>query len=385
MSGRKERFLPRDPPHVAMFVCGPTVQSEMHVGHARTYIFFDALVRYLGHLGYDVFYLMNITDIDEKVSLAASRAGEDPLAYSRRMTASLLDDLRLLNITQVSRFELVSSHVEEMIRQITSLLDKKFAYQADGWVYFDTTKFGHLGRLSHQSKQDLALRPIELSLRKRNLNDFALWRPEIIIEGRWKSPWGVGSPGWHIQDTAITIPILGPQYDLHGGAYELIYPHHEAEIAQAESITGVRPLVKYWVHTNLLRTEGLKMSNSLGNVVTVKEALRSWSADEIRVALLSIHYRKEAGLTGLGAARRKLRGMWRIAKRFPEKESGDAHSLVQFERALNDDFDSPAALEWAERTLKAAAKEPNQKKARGLAASAMAGMRILGVDLLEYA
>jgi cysteinyl-tRNA synthetase len=383
MSGRKEHFSPRDPPHVAMFVCGPTVQSEMHMGHAKTYIFFDALARYLGHLGYDVFYLMNITDIDEKISLAAGRAGEDPLEYSKRMTGSLLNDFRSLNITTVSRFEPVSRHVGEMISQVGSLLDKKLAYRADGWVYFDTAKFGRLGRLSHQSRWDLALRPIELSLRKRNLNDFALWRPVILIDGRWKSPWGLGSPGWHIQDTAITIPILGPQYDLHGGGYELVYPHHEAEIAQAESLTGARPLARTWVHTNLLKMEGLKMSKSLGNVVTVKEALRSWSADEIRVALLSIHYRKEGDLSGFGAARRRLQEMRRIAKCYSGKEDGGRHSLVQFERALNDDFDSPKSLDWAESALKAAAEESDRKKAVDLASAAIAGMRILGVDLLE--
>ena len=382
MSGRKELFRPRNPPRVSMFVCGPTVQSEMHVGHARTYIFFDALTRYLRHLGYDVFYLMNITDIDEKITMAAGKAREDPLEYSRHMTESLKDDLRRLNITTISRFEPVSGHIEETIRQVASLLDGGFAYEAGGWVYFDTTKFGRFGRLSHQSKRDLALRPLELSLRKRNLNDFALWRPEILIDGRWKSPWGLGSPGWHVQDTAVTIPILGPQYDIHGGAYELVYPHHEAEIAQAESLTGARPMVRYWVHTNLLKMEGLKMSKSLGNVVTVREALKSYSPDEIRFAFLSVHYREETGLSGLDAARRRLDRMRRIAKRFAGEGGGDLTSLARFEQALNDDFDSPKALGWAERTLRAAAKETDGKRAQGLAASAIAGMRILGVDLL---
>lgn len=365
-----------------MFVCGPTVQSEMHVGHARTYIFFDALARYLKHLGYKVYYLMNITDIDEKITKVASDKGEDPLEYSRRMTASVMQDFRMLNITTVSRFEPVSDHVERMISQVEVLMDKGFAYEADGWVYFDTAKFGRWGRLSHQSKKDLALRPLELSSRKRNLNDFGLWRPEILVEGEWKSPWGLGSPGWHIQDTAISVPILGPQYDLHGGAYELIYPHHEAELAQAESLTGARPFVRHWVHTNLLKTNGLKMSKSMGNVVAVKDALRRWSADELRFAFLSTHYRKEVGLSELPEAKRRLHAMRKIARLFP-KGDVEANSLAPFERALNEDFDSPAALDWAERSLRAASKETDREEARSLAASAVTGMRILGVDLLE--
>jgi cysteinyl-tRNA synthetase len=366
-----------------MFACGPTVQSEIHVGNARTYIFFDSLVRYLSYLGFDVFYLMNITDVDEHVSQAASRAGEAPLEYSERMISSMMHDFRTLKIDTISRFEPVSHHVEEAMGQVKSLVDKGFAYEADGWVYFDTTKFDRWGRLSHQSKRDLSLRPLELSPRKRNLNDFALWRPEVLVDGRWKSPWGVGSPGWHIQDTAVTIPILGPQYDLHGGAYELVYPHHEAEIAQAESLTGKRPFVRHWVHTNLLKTDGLKMSKSLGNALTVKEALRTCTADELRFAFLSIPYRDEADLSGYGAARRRLRGMRRIAMEFGGKDSADEGSLAQFERALNDDFDSPRALDWAERALRAASREPTRERARDLAAAAIRGMGILGVDLLE--
>ena len=383
MSGKKEAFRPRDPPNVSMFVCGPTVQSELHLGHARTYIFFDALARYLTHLGYSVFYLMNITDVDERISQAAARAGEDPLEYSRRMASSMLNDLRRLNIDTVSRFEPVSIHIDEAIRQVEVLIEKGFAYRADGWVYFDTTRFSGWGRLSHQSKKDLSLRPLELSPRKRNLNDFALWRPEILVDGLWQSPWGVGSPGWHIQDTAVTIPILGAQYDLHGGAYELVYPHHEAEIAEAESVTGTHPLVRHWIHTNLVKSDGLKMSKSLGNVVTVSEALRTFSPSDIRLASLSIHYRKEADLSGLVSARRRIHSMRKTARRFAGVAPPAGLSLTPFERALNDDFDTPAALRWAEDALRSASKETDRGRAAAIAAPAIVGMKILGVDLLE--
>lgn len=381
LTGRKKPLRPLAPPKVSMFVCGPTVQSAIHVGHARTFIYFDAFARYLRHLGYDVEFLMNITDVDERVTRAAARTREDPMAYSERMIRSMLADVRSLNIASVSRFEPVSRHFDEAIRQVGVLLDKGFAYEADGWVYFDTTKFTPWGRLSHQSKRDLSLRPLELSPRKRNLNDFALWRPEVLVEGRWKSPWGLGSPGWHIQDTAVTIPILGDRYDVHGGAYELVYPHHEAEIAQAESLTGAKPLVKHWMHTNLLKTDGLKMSKSLGNAVTVKDALRSATADEMRLTFLSIHYRREADFSGLGAARARLRIMKTAAREFGT--GGDEGlDMVPFENALNDDFDTPRAVDWAERTLRVASKCSNKREARATAAPAIEGLRILGVDLL---
>ncbi len=368
-----------------MFVCGPTVQSEIHLGNARTYIFFDALAKYLRHLRFDVFYLMNITDVDEQVSRAAARAREDPIEYSEKMTRSMMNSFRELKIDAVSRFEPVSQYVEGAIGQVASLLEGGFAYEAGGWVYFDTAKFPRYGRLSHQSKLDLSLRPLELSAQKRNLNDFSLWRPEVLVRGRWRSPWGLGSPGWHIQDTAVTIPILGPQYDLHGGAYELVYPHHEAEIAQAESLTGKRPFVRHWVHTNLLKAGGLKMSKSLGNTLTVRDALRTWSADELRFAFLSVHYRTGSDLRGLGSAKRRLHQMRRMAAEIGPVDGVDEATLIPFERTLNDDFDSPGAIDWAERTLRAAQRETDRETAQRLAGAAVRGMGMLGVKLLEGA
>ena len=382
MSGRNKVFRPLRPPAVTMFVCGPTVQSRMHLGHARTYIFYDALARYLRHLGYEVTFLMNITDIDETITKEARKEDADPLDFSRRMSSLFMDDLRKLKITTVTRFEPVSRHMDEMIAQVQALVEKGYAYEAGGWVYFDTSRFRRWGRLSHQSKRDLSLRPLELSPAKRTLTDFGLWRPEELIEGRWQSPFGLGSPGWHIQDTAVTLPILGPQYDIHGGAYELIYPHHEAEIAQAESITGVHPLVRYWVHTGLLNMEGQKMSKSLGNLVTVDEALKAFSADELRLYFLSVRYRREMDLSGLRAAQGRLREMRGAARRLARSEGRRGHSLGPFERALNDDFDSPRAINWAAGALREAAREDEPLRSGELAWAAVRAMSILGVDLL---
>jgi cysteinyl-tRNA synthetase len=365
-----------------MFVCGPTVQSRIHLGHARTYIFYDALARYLKHLGQEVFLLMNVTDIDDSIVKAALRRREDPVEYSGRMASHFVEDLGRLKVDTVSRVEPVSHHIEEMRRQIDILLQRKLAYVAGEWTYFDVSKFKGWGRLSHQSRRELSMRPLELSPEKRDLADFALWRPESGVGSRWRSPWSPGSPGWHVQDTAVTLPLIGPQYDIHGGAYELIYPHHEAQIALAESVTGVRPLVRYWIHSNLVNLEGRKMSKSVGNVVTVAEALKEYSADELRFFFLSVHHRDETNLVGLEAARLRFAGMRRVARELAGSAEGVGAGLVPFERVLNDGFDSPGAIMWSERRLKAAAKEADAGRAKELARGAVSAMSILGVDLI---
>jgi cysteinyl-tRNA synthetase len=228
------------------------------------------------------------------------------------------------------------------------------------------------------------MRPLELSPSKRNLSDFSLWRPEQLIRGKWDSPWGIGSPGWHIQDTAITLEIFGSQYDIHGGAYELTYPHHEAEIAQGESISGRTPMVKYWVHTHLVTMAGEKMSKSVGNVYTVRDALRSYRADAIRLCLLSTHYRDDMDLSGLGAARRRLRwlrlGMSRLALVAGKSRTRPATGTMQaFYAALNDDFNTPLAIEVLARALEGAAHEKNAVRASRVLGALRTGFNILGV------
>jgi cysteinyl-tRNA synthetase len=383
MSGRKEPFKPLTPGKVSMFVCGPTVQSLMHLGHARTNVFYDVVARYLAHLGFQVKYLMNITDFDERITQAAASAKEEPSAFAHRYAGAFLKDMGALKCNSVSRFESVSGHVPTMIRMVATLIEEGKAYAVDGWVYFDTSKFRRFGRLSHQSKLELSLRPLELSPRKRHLPDFALWRPEVLLEGKWESPWGLGSPGWHIQDTAVTLTALGPQYDIHGGAYELVYPHHEAEIAQGESLTGVRPMVKYWVHTHHVNMRGRKMSKSLGNVVTVRDALERYSADELRFFLLSTHYRKDMDLKGLDASANRLKDLRRIAgETAGTSEAGEPVGLSTFEAAMDDDFDTPRAIASVERTLRAAARVHDSSSRAEAVISAASALAILGVDLL---
>jgi len=385
MSGRKELFAPLVPGKVSMFVCGPTVQSLIHLGHARTNVFYDVLARYLTRLGYRVNYLMNVTDFDERITEAAAASGENPVAFARRYTNAFLDDMAALKCTSVSRFEPVSGHVKTMIGQVASLIEEGKAYVADGWVYFDTSKFRAFGRLSHQSRQELSLHPLELSLSKRHLSDFAVWRPEVLLEGMWKSPWGLGSPGWHIQDTAVTLTLLGPQYDIHGGAYELVYPHHEAEIAQGESLTGVRPMVKYWVHTHHVNMRGRKMSKSLGNVVSVRDALERYSVDELRFFLLGTHYRRDMDLKGIEASARRLREMVRTAREIAsgsEPYTLEPNELPSFEAAMNDDMDTPRAIDSIERALRAAARLRDAGERAAALSRAASALNVLGVSLI---
>jgi cysteinyl-tRNA synthetase len=363
MSQKKEPLKVVPGETLRMFVCGPTVQSYIHVGNARTHVFYDVLARYLTSLGARVDFLMNITDVDDRITEAAKEEGAKPTELADKYAQAFFEDMRALKVKSVTNFERVSKYVQVMIDQISILLQNGYAYLADGVVYFDTSKFPDYGNLSHQSKSELSLRPLELTPSKKNLLDFALWRPVILDEGKWDSPWGRGSPGWHIEDTAVTQTTFGPQYDIHGGAYELIYPHHEAEIAQGESLTGMKPLVRYWVHTGLLNLSGRKMSKSAGNTFLVRELLQEYSADELRYYLLSWHYRDdvEFSLPGLKraskayarAARRarRLRELGRVKGEDEPSPEEVRRRLSPFYSAMDDDIDTPRAIRWVEKEL----------------------------------
>ena len=387
MSQRKEPYKVVPGETVRMFVCGPTVQSFIHVGHARTYVFYDVLARYMAHLGLRVDFLVNITDVDDRITEAAKKEKVETRDIVRKYMASFLKDIQGLNVSSVTRFEQVSKYVDVMIDQIKVLQENGFAYLADDVVYFDTSKYPAYGKLSHQSKSELSLRPLELSKSKKNLLDFALWRPVLLEKGRWESPWGMGSPGWHIEDTAVTLTNFGPQYDIHGGAYELIYPHHEAELAQGESLTGISPLVTYWVHTGLVNLSGRKMSKSAGNTVLVRELLRDYGADQLRHYLLSWHYRDdvEFGPSDLKASARRYAEAVKQARRIKALAKGKrrprpeevSELLSPFHKALDDDLDTPKAIRWIEDVLVERTSDPAAAHEALRVASG-----ILGVDYL---
>lgn len=388
MTEQKEPFQPRVPGKVTMFVCGPTVQSYIHVGHARTYTFYDVVARYLSHLGFEVNYVMNITDIDDRITAAAKEEGIDPVRLGERYTKAFLEDTDSLKIYSVTKYERVSNYVPETLNQISALIRDGNAYVADGTVFFNTKTFPDYGKLSHATANELSLRPLELSAKKKNLIDFALWRPVILVEGRWDSPWGRGSPGWHIQDTAVTITNFGPQYDIHGGARDLIYPHHEAEIAQGESLTKIKPVVRYWVHTGLVNTEGSKMSKSVGNVLTVRDILKEYGPDTLRLYLLSHHYREdmefdEKALKKAHEMYLSLRDKSRImeerrATKARRRDSGKV--LGGFYGLLNDDFDTPRAIAFVRKLVEDGASEKDQNQVELYYEALRITSNILGVN-----
>jgi cysteinyl-tRNA synthetase len=292
LSRSVRRFVPLVPPRVGLFVCGMTPYDEAHVGHGRTFVTFDVVARALRRWGYRLLYVQNVTNLDDKVIARAAERGADPLALSERYFAQYRAEMRELGVDSVNAYPFATDYVPEILAQIRQLLDRDYAYEAAGSVYYSVARFADYGKLSGQRVE--AQRPgarVPSEPEKRAPEDFALWKAATPGEPTWESPWGPGRPGWHIEDTAITARLLGPRYDIHGGGLELKFPHHEAEIAQAEAATGESPLVNYWMHAGLLTMKGEKMAKSLGNVVRLGEALESFGGPVLRFYYLNAVYR----------------------------------------------------------------------------------------------
>lgn len=364
LSGNKEPFAPIHKNRVNLFVCGPTVYDNSHIGHARTYIAFDMVARYLKYRGFSVFYLQNITDVDDKIILRASELGVSPLTLARRFEQRYLEDMCALGVHNVSYYARATEHIPEIIGQIERLMDKGYAYETETGVYFDESRFEDFGKLSHQTAEDLEKHRIEPDPTKRNPGDFSLWKKRRDGEEvTWDSPWGEGRPGWHIEDTAITETYFGPQYDIHGGAMDLIFPHHEAEIAQMEAASGKKPLVRCWMHTGFLNVKGEKMSKSLGNFVTIREMLQRCDADAFRFFVLLAHYRSPIDFSedALMQASRSLERIRQLVKTIDEQleiapepalesqenveiAAGLVKARARFMEHMDNDFNTPYAL-----------------------------------------
>ena len=290
---RKEKNLEFDPGTVVkVFVCGPTVQDTFHLGHARTYTFFDSVVKYLRVKGYSVFYLQNITDIDDKI---IKRANEENVPYdviSKRYSEESMDIMKTLKIDSVNFYAKATSHISEIVQQIRILIDKGLAYETSDGVYFSVAKFPDYGKLSGQDPESLrAGARVESTEEKHDPRDFVIWKKMKPGEPYWESPWGRGRPGWHIEDTAITEKYFGTTYDIHGGGTDLIFPHHEAEIALERSISGQPFLARYWLHSAMLNVNEEKMSKSLKNYITIRSVLKDYLPEELRYALLNVQFR----------------------------------------------------------------------------------------------
>ena len=365
LSRKKEIFKPRKEKKVNLFVCGPTVYDFSHLGHARTYIAFDVIVKYLRQNGYDVFYLQNITDIDDKIINRAkelARKGEEDkssssaIAVARLFEKEYLDDVKSLKINGVTKYARATDHIEEIISQVSRLIEKGCAYRIEDGIYYDISKFKGYGKLSKRTilQAEDAVSRIDENKEKRNKGDFCLWKFSKSGEPNWQSPWGKGRPGWHIEDTAITEKYFGPQYDIHGGARDLIFPHHEAEIAQMEAISGRNPLVKYWLHSGFLTVNGQKMAKSLGNFITIRDFLKENSARFLRFLVVKAHYRSPIDYSEklISQTKRELEKIDEFLEKIRSTKSKiqtDSKFQIskykkEFETAMEDDFNTPEAL-----------------------------------------
>ena len=370
----KEPFQTVRPGKVGMYVCGPTVYSESHIGHMVGPVIFDTIKRYLAYLGYEVTWVVNITDVDDKLIVQAQKDGTTVKALADRVTDDYLHCLKALGVDGIDQMPKATEHIAEILEITQGLVDKGFAYPSQGDVYFDVTKAPAYGKLSHRDPEELqAGARVEPTSVKRHPGDFALWKGSKPGEPSWESPWGPGRPGWHIECSAMSMKILGRHFDIHGGGLDLVFPHHENEVVQSESYTG-KTFATYWLHNGLLTKDGRKISKSdPGTVVLMRDLLDRHDPDTLRALFLTSHYRRpiDYGPTRLDEIARSLKAFTHFFERFvaitgrsfydleapttkpepPEPSAGDRHELAgrvrehqgRFLDAMDDDFNTGGA------------------------------------------
>jgi len=351
LSGKKETFQPQAS-EVKMYVCGVTPYDECHLGHAMSYIIFDVIRRYLRFRGYQVRYVQNVTDIDDKIIERASKRGVPAAELAQKYTDSFFKDMDALNIERADIYPRATGEIAKITEVIQGLIDKGHAYPAGGSVYFRVKSFPGYGKLSRRNLESMMSScSIEMGREKEHPMDFALWKAAKPGEPYWESPWGQGRPGWHIECSAMSLKYLGESLDIHGGGQDLVFPHHENEIAQSECFTGVEPFVKYWLHNGMVQFGEEKMSKSLGNLITIKEALEKYSADALRIFVLSSHYRSPLTYSeaAIEAAKRGADRLEQAANNpaGKGKKKADIDISVykdKFVEAMDDDFNTPQAI-----------------------------------------
>ncbi|MDF2758386.1 MAG: cysS [Thermomicrobiales bacterium] len=360
LTRRKEPIRTIEPGKIRMYVCGVTPYDSAHVGHGMSLLSFDVIRRYLEYRGYEVRHIQNFTDIDDKIINRANAEGIDPDALTERFTEEWHTQMRSLNVLPASHYPRATEEVGPILAMVQGLIDRGHAYVVDGDVYFRVRSFTGYGKLSHRDLDDmLSGARIEVDERKDDPLDFALWKAAKPGEPSWESPWGAGRPGWHIECSAMSSTYLGGQVDIHGGGADLIFPHHENEIAQSEAFLGVEPFARYWVHNGLVRVGTEKMSKSLGNFVRLKEIVDRGLGPAFRLMVLQSHYRAPVTYTdeGLLAAERGLSRLRAAADRAATSAMGDDGSDAatdlaaltddvrrRFHQAMDDDFNAPEAL-----------------------------------------
>jgi cysteinyl-tRNA synthetase len=369
LTRKKEEFVPLVPDRVHIYVCGPTVYSHAHIGHAKSYLSFDVIVRYFRYRGYKVKYVQNITDVghltdnadagEDKILKKAREEKLDPMEIAEYFAWSYFDDMQKLGVLRANIFPRATGHIPEQINLIKKLLAKGYAYEVKGNIYYDVSRFSGYGKLSGRKVEELdAGARVEINPDKHHPADFALWKkadPEHLM--RWNSPWGEGYPGWHIECSAMSMKYLGETFDIHGGGLDNIFPHHECEIAQSEAATG-KPFVRYWLHNNMVTVNGNKMSKSTGNFITIKDALQKYDKTTLRFFIFSSHYRSrldfsqeavEAARMGVDKLLTTIKNLKKVLGQTGEIQNFNApFDLVkfrqQFQEMMDDDFNTPRAL-----------------------------------------
>ena len=350
LTGEATEFVPADGKTVKMYVCGVTPYSSTHIGHALSYVAFDVLRRYLEHLGFEVRHVQNFTDVDDKIIQRAQEQGIEPTDLAEQFIEDFYTTMDALNIRRAHVYPKATEEIGPIIETIGRLVDSGHAYAAGGDVFFRVERSEGYGKLSHRTLEGMqAGSRIEIDENKEHPMDFALWKGARPGEPSWESPWGPGRPGWHIECTSMSMTYLGESLDIHGGGQDLVFPHHENEIAQSEASTGVVPFSRYWVHNGLLRLGGDKMSKSLGNLVSVEEALERFSPDAIRLYFLSSHYRSPLSYTDEGCTAME-RSLERLRHALDRNGGSGGDGLdakpfqAQFFEAMDDDLNTPRAL-----------------------------------------
>lgn len=357
LTKKKEEFTPLNPPTVTMYMCGPTVYDYFHIGNARSFVMSDIVRRYLGYKGFHVKFIMNLTDIEDKIIKKANEQNSSAQLVSEYYATAFFEDIEKLRVKKADFYPKATAHVDDMIQLITELEQKGIAYNVNGDVYYDITKFSEYGKLSGKKIEELeAGSRVEVSEQKRNPLDFALWKKAKEGEPSWDSPWGKGRPGWHIECSAMSSKHLGDTIDIHAGGNDLIFPHHENEIAQSEGAKG-KQFVRYWIHFGFLNIQNEKMSKSLGNFFTARDVLARHSAEAIRLFFSQTHYRGPLNFSDdlLDAAQKGIDKIINLAQRLNEEivlQKG-TESIIEiniknyfndFESAMDDDFNTPQAV-----------------------------------------
>lgn len=362
MTRKKEEFKPIEENTVKMYVCGPTVYNYFHIGNARTFVVFDTIRRYLEYRGYDVKFVQNFTDIDDKMINKANEEGITVKELGDKFIEEYYKDADGLQIKRASVNPRATEYMEKIISFVKDLVDNGYAYEVDGDVYFDTTKFAEYGKLSGQNLEDLQSGArIKIDERKKNAVDFAIWKAEKPGEPSWDSPWGKGRPGWHIECSCMAQDILGDTIDIHGGGMDLSFPHHENEIAQSEAKTG-KEFVKYWMHSAYLNVDNKKMSKSLNNFITARDALKTYDPEVIRFFMLQAHYRNQLNFSGdlLESAKSSMDRLYNAVSNLeslldevkrPELNEADQNFISKLEEyktkfieKMDDDFNTADAI-----------------------------------------